>query len=164
VNSTKIAVLACLLLCAVPARADDLPDVPRPKAEAKLADASSLKAYVGPRVAPLSALREKTVDRKFVAAYSVLALAKITDAVTTVRMLDRGCKELNPLLGSAHPSPQRIAAFNGAYFAGQVAFGFAAKKLLRNRPVLRHMWLINPVAETAGHAIASAHNEALVCP
>jgi tellurite resistance protein TehA-like permease len=78
----------------------------------------------------------KPQNKIFFVGVSLLAAAKITDAITTRQTLDRGGTENNFVFG-VHPSPSHQAGVNAAFFAGQTAIFYFTEK--SRKPVIR--WL-----------------------
>jgi hypothetical protein len=131
----KIATMFLFAFLAAGARADDLPDTPKPK----------------------------VADKDFWLLAGALAAAKTTDAITTERFLGRGCHELNSLLGP-HPSAGKLAANASAYYAGELALAYGLKRFGRRHRRARFLWIAEPLYGIARHVQLSASNEALVCP
>lgn len=128
-----------ILFLSLPARGQGLVEAPKPKVKGKVA------------------------DDKFWLALGVLGAAKAADAVTTQRMLGRGCWERNPWLGP-HPGGGRLAASAGAQFAGEVVTAYLLKKALRRHKWLGRVWIIEPTWQAGEHARNAWRNERLVCP
>jgi hypothetical protein len=118
--------------------------------------------FAGPE-RKIEAPKPKVMDREFFAAMTVLAAAKTADGITSIRMLNRGCHETNPIFGERYPSSGRIAGTNAAYLAGEVALAYTLKRLGQNHRWTKHLWLIEPAYQVGGHIAAAADNEALVC-
>jgi hypothetical protein len=114
--------------------------------------------------APKPKVMEKVADRKFWLAISLLGAAKTADAISTQRMLNRGCLEIGSAwaLGE-RPSSGRIAAAAGAQGAGEVALAYLLKRVLRRHRWLGQVWVIEPAWGVGNHTRAAWHNEGLVC-
>lgn len=134
----SLAVLASLSLCSL-GSAQDRPDTPPPKLEARV------------------------LDKKFYFVIGALAAAKTADAITTERVLSRGCHESNPLFGP-YPSSGRIAGLDVAAFAIESGTAYLLKRYSRKHRWARYAWPIAPARQTALHIYWAAHNEGLRCP
>ena len=140
-----LTILTMFLLAAMSLRAQSrlpgpgsgLPDMPKPKVEMK-----------GP-----------VVDRRFVLAVTVLAVAKTADAISTVRGLGRGNVEQNPIFG-ARPGAWRLAGVNAGYFAGEVGLAYVVKRAGRGRWWGR-AWPVEIGWQTGAHLRAAVGNERL---
>jgi len=109
--------------------AQEKPDCPKPKP-----------------VAPAA----RVADAKFWTAMGVLGTSAAADYIATRQVLDRGGYEKNPIFGR-HPSVARQVAIGGAYFAGEVLLAYELKKFGRRHRWARHLWLIDPVAQSEEH-------------
>ena len=107
-------------------------------------------------IAPNKVERPRIVDRKFLLLAGLAATATALDVITTSRCMSTypSCQEGNPLVGSS-PSQAKLYAVSFSVLAGQLL----ASAWLRRRMPHRKLWMIPPIAATAGHGIAAALNE-----
>jgi hypothetical protein len=132
IGSQRMRWLIVLLMLGTLAKADDLPEAPKPK----------------------------VADRQFWTAVGTLGASVAADGISTVRMLDRGNFETNPVLGR-HPSPARVGALSGAYFAGETVLAYELKRFGQRHRWARYLWLIEPSIQAGQHAAFAYHNESL---
>ena len=103
-------------------------------------------------------VRQRVVDRPFVASLALLGGAMAADYVSTSRMLDHGYGyETDPLYGR-HPSNARLVAEGSAFYAAEVAGSYLLKRYGQKHPWARHLWLVGPSTMTVVHAECAVHN------
>lgn len=147
---TRIAIATvCALLLAMFAKGDEL----KPPAE----KADPFKIEPKPIAKP-----PKTVDKKFYFVVGVLAASMTADGISTKRDQDRGCREMNPMLGP-HPSVARASAVAVGAYAAEVGVAYLLKKKLRDHKWLRDIWAVQPIYQSTEHARLAYGNEQLKC-
>ena len=141
-------------LAAAPARANELPDMPKPKADATNFVERKTVFPAKP------AVKERTASKSFFAVVGTLGASSAADWLTTSQTLERGNHETNGVLGP-HPSNGQIAAFGAGYYAGEITLAYFVKKFGEHHHWSRHLWLIEPSYSTTVHIVNAAHNAKL---
>ena len=155
---------ALIVMLATPALAQDVSPAP---ATDTANDAVTLRTHEDVLVAEtlevLSKESRKVADKKFWLVSAALNSAMLMDTWSTFHVIGRcsDCREANPYVA---PFVKRGATVTFA--AGQAfdigVMALSKKMKASNKPQIRKIWWVLPVALTTGHIIAYRHNMKLV--
>src|SRR5438270_13503788 len=131
----------------------ELPSAPMPSQPASLLARAELPVASRPSKLLSAAPMEKKVVTKSFVAWTIADGATIAaDTITTVHCLNLpNCIEKNPLFGS-HPSAQRVAATESAFFAADTLVSYWLKKKGKS------WWWVPAMVNTAQGGIAAGLN------
>ena len=131
----------------------ELPTAPMPSQPASLLARAELPAPARPIKTLSTAPMEKRVVTKSFVLWTIADGATIAaDAITTVHCLNLpNCMEKNPLFGS-HPSTQRVASTESAFFATDTLISYWLKKKGKS------WWWVPAMVNTAQGGIAAGLN------
>jgi hypothetical protein len=104
---------------------------------------------------PVKGAKPGILDRKFFLLAGVATAATVLDVATTAHCISNyaNCREANPLFGP-DPSKAKLYGLSFSILAGQIL----ASAWLRRKIPHSKLWMIPPIAATAGHGTAAAFN------
>lgn len=100
---------------------------------------------------------KRVVDVRFVAVQAAGFAGVIADVETSAAMLDRGCRETNPFMGS-NPSRAKMYLVSGGIQAGLAVLSWYVKK-----KGVKGFWAMPALALGGAHGLAAWHNTRLRC-